>query len=81
MSQFINTDLPLFCPCQQGDFYQQVDNKITKDGSYKTKMDDNPRQMYYCHGGKHRFSETKYSDLYNSMIKFLNLTTQLKYVL
>jgi hypothetical protein len=33
-------------------------------------MDDNPKQMYYCHDGKHRFSETKYSDLYQKQGSF-----------
>lgn len=70
MSQSINTKLPLFCPCQECDFYQKVDNKITKDGLYKTQNDKTPRQMYFCHGGKHRFSETRYSDLYKKQGSF-----------
>ena len=26
--------------------------------------------MFFCHGGKHRFSETRYSDLYNKQGSF-----------
>ena len=60
----VNTDLPLFCPREGCVCYQSYDNKITKDGIYKTKSDSVPRQMYYCHGGGHRFSETGYSRLF-----------------
>jgi transposase-like protein len=51
-------------------FYQKTDNKITKDGVYKTKSDSAPRQRYKCHGGNHRFSETGYSDLYKKQGSF-----------
>ena len=64
MSQFLNPEFSLFCPCQECSCYQQIDNKITKDGTYKTKTAQIPRQMYYCHDGKHRCSETRYSDLF-----------------
>lgn len=70
MSDSINSKLPGFCPCQTCNFYQQTDNQITKDGLYKTKNDRTPRPMYYCHGGKHRFSETRYSDLSNKQGRF-----------
>jgi IS1 family transposase len=70
MSQSVNTELSLFCPCQECNFYQKIDNKITKDGSYKTKSDKIPRQMYYCHAGKHRFSETRYSNLFQKQGSF-----------
>jgi transposase-like protein len=70
MNSSVNTELPLFCPCQECDFYQKKDNKITKDGSYKTKYDKITRQRYYCHGGKHRFSETRYSDLFQKQGSF-----------
>jgi hypothetical protein len=53
--------------------YQKTDNKITKDVVYKTKSDQEPRQMYRCHGGNHRFSETKYSDLHNKHGNFKEL--------
>ncbi len=65
MSQSINTELPLFCPCQECYFYQKTVNKITKDGKYKTNYDKTPRQMYFCHSGKPRFSETRFADLSN----------------
>ena len=64
MSQSINTKLSLFCPCQECNFYKKIDNKITKDGLYKTQNDKTPRQRFFGHGGQHRFSETRYSDLY-----------------
>ena len=64
MNPPLNPNLLLFCPCQECDFYQKIDNKITKDEIYKTKTDKTPRQMYYCHGGQHRFSEMRYSDLF-----------------
>ena len=32
----VNTDLPLFCPREGCVCYQSYDNKITKDGIYKT---------------------------------------------
>lgn len=70
MSQSINTELPLFCPCQECDFYQKTDNKITKDGRYNTKDDKTPRQMYFCLGVQHRFSETMFSDLYKKIGAF-----------
>ena len=35
-----------------------------KDGVYTTKSDPVPRQMFYCHKGEHRFSETGYSELF-----------------
>jgi len=60
----VNTDLPLFCPRKDCVCYQSYDNKITKDGIYITKSDSKPRQMFFCHGGGHRFSETGYSELF-----------------
>ena len=59
-----NTALTLFCPRKSCKFYQATENTIIKDGVYKTKSDSEPRQMFYCNGGKHRFSETGYSDLF-----------------
>ena len=56
--------MALFCPRTSCNCYQSTENKITKDGTYTTKSDPEPRQMLYCHGGKHRFSETGYSDLF-----------------
>jgi IS1 family transposase len=60
----VNTELKLFCPRRNCPFHQLLDNKITKDGIYRTKNDPIPRQMLYCWGGEHRFSETGYSDLF-----------------
>ncbi len=60
----VNTDLPLFCPREDCVCYQSYENKITKDGMYTTKSDAVPRQMFFCHGGGHRFSETGYSELF-----------------
>ncbi len=60
----VNTELSLFCPRKSCPGYQSADNKITRDGVYTTKSDPEPRQMFYCHKGEHRFSETGYSDLF-----------------
>ena len=60
----VNTDQPLFCPREDCVYYQSYDNKITKDGIYKTKSDAVPRLMFFCHGGGHRHSETGYSELF-----------------
>jgi hypothetical protein len=59
-----NTALTLFCTRKSCKYYQSTENTITKDGVYTTKSDSEPRQMFYCHGGKHRFSETGHSDLF-----------------
>ena len=64
MQNPVNTDLTLFCPRKNCKHYQSANNKIIKDGVYKTKSDSVPRQMFYCNDGKHRFSETGYSDLF-----------------
>jgi len=70
MDKALNTQIPVFCPCPECEHYQSQDNKITKDGVYRTKSDPTPRQMFYCHGGTHRFSETRYSDLCNKQGSF-----------
>jgi len=70
MDKALNTQIPIFCPCPECEQYQNQDNKITKDGVYRTKSDPIPRQMLYCHGGKHRFSETRYSDLFHKQGSF-----------
>ena len=59
----LTSELPLFCPLERCSHYQKPDNKIKKDGLYRTQSDPVPRQMYYCHGGGHRFSETHSSEL------------------
>ena len=70
MCDKVNTELALFCPEPKCSYYQKTDNKITKDGMYKTQFDSKPRQRYKCHGGNHRFSETQYSDLYKKRGSF-----------
>lgn len=62
--KMLNTTTPLFCPQKDCLCYQSSDNIITKDGTYVVKSERMRRQMFYCHGGKHRFSETAYSDLF-----------------
>jgi hypothetical protein len=59
----LNVELSLYCPRQGCPYYQLSDNKITKDGVYRTKNDPQPRQMFKCKSGRHRFSETGYSEL------------------
>ncbi len=70
MCEKVNTDFPLFCPCPDCKHHKKTNNKITKDGVYKTKYDEKPRQIYFCHSGNHRFSETRYSDLYKKQGSF-----------
>ncbi|NOR81597.1 MAG: transposase [Methyloprofundus sp.] len=60
----LSTELQLFCPRRTCLCYQSLDNKITKDGTYTTKHDGVARQMLYCVGGQHRFSETGHSKLF-----------------
>lgn len=60
----MNTDIKLFCPRSDCSYYQNVDNKIVKNGTYTTISDSTPRQMFYCIGGQHDFSETAYSELF-----------------
>ena len=60
----LSTELQLFCPRRTCLCYQSLDNKITKDGTYITKHDNVVRQMFYCAGGQHRFSETGHSKLF-----------------
>lgn len=60
----INTELYLFCPRASCSYYQSKGNTIRKDGVYRTKNDQSPRQMFYCVDGEHRFSETNYSDIF-----------------
>jgi hypothetical protein len=56
----INAELTLFCPRPTCPCYHKNDNKLSKDGTYITKNDPIQRQMFYCGGGEHRFSETGY---------------------
>jgi len=64
ISSKLNIGLQLFCPRRHCSYYQFLDNKIIKDGKYKTKHDGVDRQMFYCTKGKHRFSETSYYRLF-----------------
>ena len=64
MQSPINAPSALFCPRSSCKYYQSLENKISKDGTYTTKSDPEPRQMFRCHGGNHRYSETGYSDLF-----------------
>jgi len=54
----------LFCPRRNCPCYQSLDNNITKEAVYTTKNDGVVRQMSNCGKGKHRFSETGYSNLF-----------------
>ena len=53
-----------FCPCRDCPYYLETENCITKDGTYPVLKGAERRQRLYCHGGKHRFSETAYSSLW-----------------
>ena len=57
--------MPKFCPKKDCPCFQLNNKKITRDGTYPIDLSDERRQMFYCHGGKHRFSEMKYSELVN----------------
>ncbi len=70
MCEKINTKIQILCPDKKCSYYQNPTNKITKDGVYTTKSDSNLRQMLKCHGGNHRFSETRYSDLFGKQGSF-----------
>ena len=61
----LSTSLPKFCPKKSCPCFQSTENKITKDGVYYLKRSGEKRQMFYCHGGQHRFSEMSYSNLIN----------------
>jgi hypothetical protein len=60
----MKTEIKLFCPRTSCLHYQQTDNKIVKSGTYTTQNDPVPRQLFYCSGGDHNFSETAYSELF-----------------
>lgn len=64
MTQELSVDLGLFCPRENCPYRNDPKNKITKDGFYTTISDSERRQMLYCCGGKHRYSETNYSGLW-----------------
>ena len=70
MCEKLNTEIQLLCPEKKCPYYQDPGNKITKDGVYTTKSDSTVRQMLKCHGGNHRFSETRYSGLFKKQGSF-----------
>jgi IS1 family transposase len=74
----VNTDLPRFCPRENCSHFQDTDNLITKAGTYTTKNDPVPRQLYWCHGGEHKFSETAYSALWHKHGSFKEYTQTAK---
>ena len=55
---------PQYCPCPNCDYYEDPDNYITKDGTYRVAGEVGRRQRLKCHFGGHRFSETRYSALF-----------------
>lgn len=61
----INAETPLFCPRESCEHYQSPNNQIIKDGVYYTKNDPEPRQMFICKNGGHRFSETGFSGIFH----------------
>lgn len=63
--EMINAETPLFCPRKSCYHYQSGDNRIIKDGTYRTKNDPVPRQMFICEKGGHRFSETGWSGIFH----------------
>lgn len=70
MSQELSADLKLFCPRKDCPYWHSLENEIIKDGVYVTKKDLQPRQMFKCCRGKHRFSETNYSGLFGKQGSF-----------
>lgn len=70
MNQDLSADLNLFYPRKDCSYWQSLENKIIKDGVYVTKSDLQPRQMFKCCGGNHRFSETNYSGLFRKQGSF-----------
>ena len=62
--KIIHPLFPHYCPCRDCPYYLELDNYITKDGTYPVKKETQRRQRLYCHAGKHRFSEMAYSALF-----------------
>ena len=69
---------PQFCPCPDCPYYLDLDNYITKDGTYPVKTETQRRQRFYCHAGEHRFSEMAYSSLLGHHGSFLEYTQTAK---
>ena len=70
MTKKLSVDLKLCCPRKNCPYRNDSKNRITKDGFYTTKNDHERRQMLYCCGGKHRYSETSYSGLWGKQGSF-----------
>ena len=68
--ELLNTELFLFCPRERCPIYQSEENIIIKYGTYLTKSDLIPRQLFYCKKGAHQFSETSHSDLWGKQGSF-----------
>ncbi len=69
---------PRFCPCGDCPYYLDLNNYITKDGTYPVKKGTERRQRLYCHAGKHRFSEMAYSPLFGHHGSFKEYTQTAK---
>ena len=69
---------PQFCPCSDCPYYLNLDNYITKDGTYPVKTENQRRQRLYCHLGEHRFSEMAYSPLFGHHGSFFEYTQTAK---
>lgn len=61
----LTSSLPKFCPKKSCPYCESTNNKITKYGTYPVKLSGEIRQLFYCHGGEHSFSEMAYSGLIN----------------
>ena len=61
----VNTELPRFCPRESCLHFKKENPRIAKAGTYTTKNDPTPRQLYHCPEGNHKFSETKYCRLWH----------------
>jgi IS1 family transposase len=64
-------NVTLFCNRRTCKFYMDLKNKITKAGKYTTASDPIGRQLHFCHGGQHKFSETGYSNIFQKHGSFL----------
>lgn len=65
MSSALKTDFKFYCPRPQCAYYGVSDNSIEKSGTYPVKCERHRRrQLFWCCGGHHKFSETSFSDLW-----------------
>lgn len=63
--ELVNTELNLFCPRKSCAHYQEPANPTWKKGTYPVLSEEERRQLFWCSGGKHKFSETSFSDLWH----------------